>query len=346
MDEVIASVERADARVLVRGPRDAIDMLAQLGGPFLEVLPTDAPLDSAPSVRVVSGAPAGAGWTRIALASEYEPDRVLWANERLRAIALVNESSAWRDQQLLRSVRHLLRWQTYAAGDLFVHGGLIRHHGGGILVAGGKKSGKTSTILSALLHGGADFVSNDDVTITEQDGEPVGYGWPRTLNIRTDVLLALARSSPEVRQLLSVGRHPTNRYPGRHRTEEAVAAEDGAPLPSSVWIRCVELATVFGCGLAPASPISAVVFPRFEAGVGAGRVVRLDEAEARATLLSNVESEATKYDPFLAGWFPHSDVERRNRLLERLLAGVPCYRLIQDMAQLGASTELLIGAVA
>lgn len=343
MGDVAATVERAGATVVVHAPEDAVGALVRLGAPFLTV--TIGENDSSPSVRVVSAPPTGAGWSRVVSSSAYEPDRVLWANEGLRAVALLNGSTAWRDQQLLRSVRHLLRWRAYAAGDLFLHGGLVRHEGRGILVAGGKRSGKTSTILSTLLHGRAEFVSNDDVTLADPDGAPVGYGWPRTVNIRTDVLLALARRAPDVRRLLSAGRHPTNGYPGRHKAEESVTAEDGTTLPSSVWIRCAELATAFGCRLAPASAVDAVVFPRFDAGAGAGRVRRLDGPRARTALLSTVEPEATKYDPFLAAWFPGSAVERRRALVDRLLATVPCFELVQDMTRLAASTGLMLGAV-
>jgi hypothetical protein len=146
--------------------------------------------------------------------------------------------------------------------------------------------------------------------------------------------------------LLSVGRHPTNGYPGRHRTEEASTAQDGTTLPSSVWIRCEELAAVLDCDLASTSTVSALVFPRFDADAGTGRLIPLDGPQARAALLANVEAEATRYDPFLSAWFPDTATHRRDGLIERLLAGVPCFALVQEMGQLAASTRLLIGAVA
>ena len=104
MDDVTATVGRAGATVLLRAPGDAIAALVRLGSPFLDVNIADAPLESAPSVRVVREAPAGPGWNRLVSASAYEPDRVVWVHERLRAVALVDESTRWRDQQVLRPV--------------------------------------------------------------------------------------------------------------------------------------------------------------------------------------------------------------------------------------------------
>lgn len=355
-----ALVSRAGCDVVVSAPGDALDELTRLGAPFLELTPLDRPYDPVldppfdagtaaqpvPGVAVVPAPPDGVGWRRVVSVSDYEPDRVLWVHDARRAIALVAEPGAWRDQQLLRCVRHVLRWQAHAAGQVFLHGGLVRHAGRGIVVTGGKRAGKTSTILSALLHGRGDFVSNDDVTITAGDGAPVGHGWPRTLTVRTDVLLALAERSPNVRDLLSTAGHPTNHYPGRHRGAESFTARDGSTLPGSVWVRCAELAALFGCRVVADARVDAIVFPRFDDRAGSGRIARLDAPRARTALLANLENEATKYDPFLRGWFAQPDVAARARVVEHLAASVPCFELVQDLAGLSASTALMTAAVA
>ncbi|MDT0266101.1 hypothetical protein RM844_07305 [Streptomyces sp. DSM 44915] len=329
------------------GPPSAVAEFRALAEPFVEVR---TPWDGGPprpTVHVVTDAPRGDGWRRVAYASAYEPDRVVWLDDARRGVAVVGEPSAWRAQQVLRSVRHLLRWQAYARGDLLLHGGMVALDGRGLVVIGGKKSGKTSTLLSALVHAGADFVSNDDVTLTEgPGGRLVGYGFPRTVNIRTDVLLALAGSSPRIGDLLAEAGHPTNGFAGRHRTAEALRTESGAELPGSLWVRATELARATGCRLLPRFPVGAVVLPGFDAAVDGPRLGGLAPGDAGPRLAEHVEREGTKYDPFLRAWFPVTDEARRARLTGLLTAAVPFGELRQSMVALPEATRLVGGWLA
>ncbi|WP_235002206.1 hypothetical protein [Actinacidiphila paucisporea] len=293
-------------------------------------------------------APAGADWQRVVLHSEYEPDRVAWVDDTHRQLALPAEAQRWTVQQLLRSVRYLLRWQAYERGELFLHGGLVRAGRAGIAFLGHKRSGKTSGILSALLNGGADFVSNDDLVLTDADGLPTaltGYGSPRTVNVRTDALLALARDEPDLMTLLSDSSHPANAFRGRHHTVEAIRSDAGTDLPGSVWVRCAELARVTGRSLLPESRVDAVVLARFDSEAERPTLTRLSPGEAHRAVSAHVEETATKYDPYLAAWYPRTDTERRTRLLRRLADGTPCFHLTQAMGELGVATSLLLGAV-
>ncbi|WP_162561315.1 phosphoenolpyruvate carboxykinase (ATP) [Salinispora vitiensis] len=177
--QVVASAYGASVRV--SAPAGVLAGLTGLASPYIEVTSAEAPR-TAPHVLVRATPPSGDAWRRVVLESEYEPDRVVWVNDARRRLALVNEDDSWAVQQLLRSVRYLLRWQAYERGDLFLHGGLVRAQGTGIAFLGHKRSGKTSSILSALLNGGADFVSNDDLVITDA---LTGHGSPRTVNVRS-----------------------------------------------------------------------------------------------------------------------------------------------------------------
>jgi hypothetical protein len=317
-----------------------------MAGDFIRLTPAEEHRTPPAAVRVGTAEPGGDGWRRLVYASDYEPDRVVWVNDARRRIAVVGEPSPWRAQQTLRSVRHLLRWQVHAAGDLLLHGGLVRLDGTGVAFVGAKRSGKTSSILSALVHGGADFVSNDDLTVGETpDGALRGYGSPRTVNVRTDALLALAESAPAVSRLLTEVTHPTNSFEGRHRTAEALRTASGPALPGSLWVRAGELCGTVGCASLPESPVDAVVFPRFEDRPDGPSVVRLDRDRAAAELRRHIEHQGTKYDPFLAEWFPHTDVERRARLCERLLDEAAFFRMSQHMHGLPDATSALRDAL-
>ncbi|OEV01758.1 hypothetical protein [Streptomyces nanshensis] len=345
---VIASMDTVAVRL--RAPRAVVGELDRLAAPYITTTAAETTheetYEELPSVLFTSEPPEGDGWERVVNSSEYEPDRVVWADRTRRSVAVVGDPvpTAWQSQQLLRSVRHLLRWQAYARGDLLLHGGLVSAQGAGIVFTGGKRSGKTSSILSSLLHAKADFVSNDDVALTESAGGLVGYGTPRTVNIRTDSLLALAETAPGMKELLRDCAHPTNGYRGRHRTLETLTTDSGTELPGSLWVRCAELARATGCSLSPRGTVDAVVLPKFDGATQEPRIEPLTPEEAGAALQEHIEWQGTKYDPFLAEWFPETDAGRRQRLVERLVAEVPFLALTQNMHGLGAATDLVVAA--
>ncbi len=336
------------ATVKVSAPADVVEKLTELTAPFLDIGADGPARDGLPSVSVRRTSPDGPGWRRLIMSSDYEPDRVLWVNDGRRAVSIVGASPEWCVQQVLRSVRHMLRWQSYEAGDLLLHGGLVSLRGRGVAFVGGKRSGKTSSILSALTHG-AGFVSNDDLAVVESpDGGLLGYGSPRTVNIRTDSLMALVESGGEVSRagltdLLSCASHPTNSFDGRHRTTESLVAATGSVLPGSLWVRAAELTRATGCELLPEHALHVLVFPAFDTATSAPTLTRLDRETAKATLDEHIEHQGTKYDPFLAAWFPGTDAVRRQRLIDELIDQVPCYRLTQGMGRLTDSTALLLG---
>ncbi|HEX6343765.1 hypothetical protein [Umezawaea sp.] len=320
--------------------------LLRLAEPFLAVTPAgDRDGRPRPAVLALTAAPEGRGWTRVAYSSPYEPDRVLWAHRSSRTVAVCGDPSPWRTQQLLRCVRNLLRWEHFADGELFLHGGLVQVGGRGIAFVGGKRSGKTSSILSALLHGGADFVSNDDLVVSDGDGPGLrGLGFPRSVNVRTDSLLALAEGWPALRGLLRGATHPANSFPGLHHEQRTAVGPDPS-VPPMVWVRCQELAEVTGSRLLASGTLDAVVFPAFVDSADGQAVRRLSPAEARTALADHSERAALSYDPFLADWYPDSRTDRRAAITDTLVSSVPCYRLTQDMHHLGAATEALLDTV-
>jgi hypothetical protein len=332
------------ARVQILATEADVAELTRLATPFIEFAACQS--TGSPAVLVLQSPPDGSDWRRIAVSSEYEPDRVLWVDDSRRRVAVVGEPSAWRSQQVLRSVRHLLRWQAYARGDLFLHGGLVRANHQGIVFIGHKRSGKTSSVLSMLLHGKADFVSNDDVVISDPSSILTGYGSPRSINIRTDSLLALAESVPSLARLIPESSHPTNAFPGRHRTAEAMTTSSGVTLAGSIWVRCAELSQATSCALVARHRVDAVVLPRFEDSPDGPSLTLLDRETASRSLLEHVEPSATKYDPFLADWFPDTAQARREHLLEQLVAKTRCYQLVQDMHRLPEATALVLGVLA
>ncbi|MFJ8588353.1 hypothetical protein ACIRD2_27400 [Streptomyces sp. NPDC093595] len=316
--------------------------LAKLTHPFFTSGPRAGGERDVPEVWATDRLPGPTAWERLAYTSDFEPDRVLWVDHRRRRIAVVAPASPWRTQQLLRSVRNLARWQAYARGELFVHGGLVSIGGSGVAFLGRKRAGKTSGILSALVHADAGFVSNDDLVLALSDGGPVtGHGFPRTVNVRTDSLLALARARPALATLLDRVSHPANRYPGKQADEVSPVTVDGRPLPESLWVRCAELAEATGAPIRASHPVHTVVFPRFVAAGEPVGVDRLDATGAERLLREHTESRAVDFDPFLADWFGTGDTAAREATTARLLKTARFLRLRQHLDRMADATAAL-----
>jgi hypothetical protein len=243
--------------------------------------------------------------------------------------------------QVLRGLRHVLRWQCYGPDTLFLHAGMGAFGGMGVAYVGSKKAGKTSSVIAALL-AGAEFVVNDDLTVRAAPGAPVGYGWPRTTAIRRDTILTLRERLPRFPATSRQLRHPANRWHGGVPAEPAV---DGlAPL---LWVDPAELADAAQTRLRASAPITAVVLPGFDDTVEQPVWQRLAPDEARELLSPHVETRAVSYDPFLAGWFPNEPGGAQ--ILDQLVATVPVFRLRQRMDllhQAAEQTRALVGELA
>ncbi|WP_186763061.1 phosphoenolpyruvate carboxykinase (ATP) [Lentzea tibetensis] len=311
--------------------RTDVRTAAELDGlsrPFFQRKPVSSDSAPAPLVWATTAPPAGEDWERLTFSSETEPDRVLWVNHARREIAFVAPPSAWRTQQLLRSVRNLIRWQAYERGELFVHGGMVAVGDVGIAFLGRKRAGKTSNILSALINAAADFVSNDDLVLAPGPDGVVGQGYPRAITIRLDSLMAVTKEDQRLRKLVHDVKHPIN----HHRVQE------------SLFVRCAELVVAAGTELRPRHPLQVVAFPQFvDAGERTG-VEKLDRAEAAELLAEHTESEATDHDPFLASWFPSYDAAARTAVTDQLLDSATFLRLRQDFDDMGSATSALLEA--
>ena len=159
-----------------------------------------------------------------------------WLNPKSRAIVIDVARGSLRDLWGLRMVRHLLRWQLFHAGAIFLHGSVIAHAGGGIALLGQSRAGKTTVLLQSLRLGGVAFVGEDDLTIVQQpDGRLVALGWPGCIRVRRSML----RLFPEFARTEQF-QHPAN-------SQEAKLGPDAGLLR----IFPEELGTALGCDLLP-----------------------------------------------------------------------------------------------
>ena len=314
--------------------RAVADAIAERGRPWIRVAPADGPPGS-DAPRVLTGPLDGphAGWERF---SEQETNgqlRELLADRATRSVWVpAQHSQPWYALQVLRTIRNLLRWQALAAGCPCLHAGLIEIDGVGILVAGHKRAGKTSTVLAALsvLHCG--FVSNDDATLREGDDSAehptrwTGLGWPRSVNIRPDTLSVLAEIAPAIGQLREISTHPRMDYSKADAASFTVYPDD--------------ICELLDVQRRPLAPVAAIVLPRF-ADTSEPVLTRLATDTATEMISQNIDRRATDHDGYLREWFGELDETRARGHAARLAKDLECYELTQSLAAAAVSAELL-----
>jgi hypothetical protein len=220
-----------------------------------------------------------------------------------------------------RVVRTLLRLATAEADSvgIFVHAGMFSRGGHGLAILGGKRSGKTSTVLAGVASG-ADFVSNDDLYVHPGAGGLVGVGWPRSVSVRTDTLSALGLRLPEQTA------HPANSLFDTYR--------DDAKL-----LFPFEIADLFGSALVPSAAVVGLVFPRF--GTAPEVVLqRLTPAEASSRIKDNLLYPPVKGESLETHFTYPCSGELAERA-DRIAAVVPAYELRQSLENVRAATDLL-----
>lgn len=295
-------------------PPAAADGLRRRCAPWADIVPVTGPT-GAP--RVVTGAQAGD-----ALSDDYQEQegdgalRQVRFDQATRTIWVPDEAERWHHLQLLRAVRNLLRWQALEGGWPCLHGGLVELDGAGLLVAGRKRSGKTSTVLTAVGLLGAGFVSNDDVTVRPEDGGWTGVGWPRSVNVRSDAAVTLSAAVPALKQLRENSTHPRMEYTPPDSAHFTVYPED--------------ICRVLGAPARPAVRVTALVLPVF-AETPAAELTRLDPDTAEQHLVEHVDRIATDHDHYLSGWFSPLDDDGVRRHAQRLARELPCYRLVHHL---------------
>lgn len=264
------------------------------------------------SVKTDKTRPTGAHY------GDYD-DTLIWREidgERRVVRLAADASSPYTSIHVVRNIRTLLRLDVaqYDASALFLHAGMFAWRGHGVAVVGNKRSGKTSTVLAAAA-AGADFVSNDDLSLHRGPGGLVGQGWPRSVSVRLDTLGPLGLTLP------ADITHPAN----RHRTDARLL------MPQ-------EISRMTRCRIVPTAPLKAVLFPSFT-GDEKCTLRRLDEEEKAERLLANLLTPPVKDDDLSARFASPPEEQLADRV-RHLAALVPAFSLHQSLTALGLRAEL------
>ncbi len=263
------------------------------------------------------------GYEKVCIHAEGEPECNLFINGNDRKIIFImnDNNQEWLIQNIHRMIRVLLRMQCIEKGHLFMHGGLVNYRGYGIAFLGGKKAGKTSSILSMLSLMDSVFVSNDDISFFENDNVWMAQGWPRSIVVREDTLEKVCG-----------------------RKKNTFVHELHHPLNSSNKLICFypdEFVNIFNRKLSSESILSGIIFPSFSNDVNMSYFRQLNEEEAEKFVIENILINPAKYNEFLFEFFQLKNIDSYYKQIKRLIHQIPCYELVQSFENLKESSIII-----
>ncbi|MEU1824110.1 hypothetical protein ABZ502_16990 [Streptomyces abikoensis] len=219
-----------------------------------------------------------------------------------------------------RLPRQAITAQLLENGAIYAHTAAFSRGGRGVVIAGHRGHGKTTTLLSCLHRLGADYVTNDRLLLrTEDEGRLAGYVWPARLRAGIGTLSALP--------------HLADLVPAEQRAVPAEQRWSSRPkVPIEPW-DFARLLSGDGRVLGSVSP-ALLVFPQLNRERTTVSVEQVERAEARAELL---RTRLFMTDPgrgpssHINHWlWPAPDPAATDRNLGRVvdsLAELPCYRI-------------------
>jgi hypothetical protein len=182
-----------------------------------------------------------------------EPMQQLWIDPTARVIYVLCEEVEFLPLMLTRLVSHILRLQCLYAGHCFVHAAAVSYNGSAVAIAGAKRSGKTTLTLSLMRWHNAQFISNDNLSITCQDHTAHCHGWPRSMRIRSDAIYSVGLCQDQNSSVHTM----TLTHPQNCGLKIPFAP---VQLPSAIHIFPFELDRFYNRSLIPTSRLSAIVF--------------------------------------------------------------------------------------
>ncbi len=332
--EELAIAYRGVLAVQIQGSAAVLDRISVLLAPYIRVSRAQ-PAPSSWSIRWWPHSRDHLGLSRVTLPGLGEPDTILLVDGPGRRITIVEpQDPSWLPHVMARLVRVLLRFGYAEHGVIFVHGGLVALGETGVAFLGGKKSGKTSSILSLLLNARSAYVTNDDLGLRPTKRGWTGVGWSRSISVREDVLDWVQDQLGDA-GLPSV--HPANL--------DRASATGGSVLEPGTTLYPYELSEMMSRPVQDHATVTMVVFPEFSTESGT-RLVPLSSADSLLRVMSMVEDVPDRHHGYLAPYFPMPDPVRVEAQIRQFVGQIPCFLLRQSMDKLRDASELIAKSLA
>lgn len=178
------------------------------------------------------------------------------------------DASAFAAMEPTRCARALLIERLHQDGWRFLRAAAVTTPHGAVVLAGDRRSGKTSMLLRFLASGCGDLMANDKVAINSDGGTTLVRGMPLAAGVRLNALLTLTNEPGAPESL-----------PALLKTVEAGPCE----LDEAGWRRVrvpLELvARTFGISVRPAAALRAVLLMHYRDSMRGFRILELDSDE-------------------------------------------------------------------
>lgn len=231
-----------------------------------------------------------------------------------------------------RLVRQAMTAQLLADGMVYAHAAAFTHAKRGVLIAGNRGRGKTTTLLASLHHLGGHYCTNDRLMLHATGENLHGYPWPMPLRAGIGTLTAL----PHLRHLVAP-------------PQQTLPVEQRWTFPTKIVVEPPAFPALMqpGAAVARALSVSIMLWPHLDPARTTVQVERVDPDEVTDTL-SN--TRMFMHDPqrgtsaHTNQWLaaaPDDDTVHRNMAhTATVLAGLPCFRI-----RAGADPVALAAAV-
>lgn len=160
---------------------------------------------------------------------------------------------------LMRVVRELATVHSLCRGHVHVHGSAVAYRGRAFVLAGVKRSGKTSLLMHATQQRVARFISNDRVFLNCHDGSTFVRAMPTIFKIRPESLSLIPRFARRYRSLPYHFSDSLAESADLMNARRRELFQISAPRPRLNTTQFCDLMNVPATGV---SPLGAIVFPR------------------------------------------------------------------------------------
>ncbi len=327
------AVRRGGGRVDAVGSPADLWWLREQVAPFLTCEPAVATGEHWTVYAESAYVPGGTrGWVYSEKEARGEPPRRVWWSAERRAIAVDQPDAQWRRTYLVRHVRNTMRRAYPHRPHVFLHAAGVEIDGVGVVIVGGKRSGKTTTLLATLALTEPSvpvrLLGNDDVSLVLEGQKPIVLGWPRSIGVRRDSAIELIGWRPELAEGLGL------------------ADKLVGPADESLYVAYARVAHATRRTLAATSRLDLLVFPRFSDCDGAcsPRLRRLPQREAYERLCTVGLQGGDRNDTFLE---PHLPLAEPDASLAELISSCElpeAVELVQCMHRLVDSADAILRA--
>jgi hypothetical protein len=263
-----------------------------------------------------------------------------------RTIVLVTSGNVEvRREEGMQVLRALGKWLLLEQGWIPMHSACVAKNGRTVCIAGGKASGKTSTLVNLLARNGCDLVAVDKFLIRDAGARLEVCGIPGKIGIRVGTAIV----QPRVLTWLTEATAPFFPHISPQDVAHIAATSTPAQLRTrgeKIHLTPAELAELFGGSITPTGPLGLLLAPVFDLSLEDTRLVRTEPEEAIRLLTECYVSLLSKWEGFLLHFFDLSDALLEQRLaaaLGRHLSQLPSFEVHQNHRTNERTAELVEG---